>query len=161
MVFHFFVSAFLGCYSSCKKINKSPAGARFFFFKYFSKLAARALDVLAGVRLDFFHATDFEGSEHSKEKVHEVCILFELTVGDKIKFPLCTDSPPTCERSCQRKSPESRPKVASGFRRTLNIIKKVADLFLSRENNVCARIQFRPKSRACASRTRRSCNFAY
>ena len=41
------------------------------------------------------------------------------TVGDKIKFPLCTDSPPTCERSCQQKSPKSRPKVASDFRRTL------------------------------------------
>ena len=51
------------------------------------------------------------------------------TVGDKIKFPLCTDSPPTCERSCQQKSPKSRPKVASDFRRTLNVIKKVADLF--------------------------------
>ena len=53
------------------------------------------------------------------------------TVGDKIKFPLCTDSPPTCERSCQQKSPKSRPKVASDFRHTLNVIKKVADLFLS------------------------------
>ena len=41
------------------------------------------------------------------------------TVGDKIKFPLCTDSPPTCERSYQQKSPKSRPKVASDFRRTL------------------------------------------
>ena len=37
------------------------------------------LDVLAGVRLDFFHATDFEGSEHSEEKVYEVYILFELS----------------------------------------------------------------------------------
>ena len=83
------------------------------------------------------------------------------TVGDKIKFPLCTDSPPTCERSCQQKSPKSRPKVASDFRRTLNVIKKVADLFLSGEKIVCARIQFRPKSRACANRTRRSCNFCY
>ena len=58
-------------------------------------------------------------------------LLNEDTVGDKIKFPLCTDSPPTCERSCQQKSPKSRPKVASDFRRTLNVIKKVADLFLS------------------------------
>ena len=33
---------------------------------------------LAGVRLDFFHATDFEVSEHSVEKVYEVYILFEL-----------------------------------------------------------------------------------
>ena len=74
------------------------------------------------------------------------------TVGDKIKFPLCTDSPPTCERSCQQKSPKSRPKVASDFRRTLNVIKKVADLFLSGEKIVCARIKFRPKSRACANR---------
>ena len=84
-----------------------------------------------------------------------------VTVGDKIKFPLCTDSPPTCERSCQQKLPKSRPKVASDFRRTLNVIKKVADLFLSREKIVCARIQFRPKSRACANGTRRSCNFSY
>ena len=83
------------------------------------------------------------------------------TVGDKIKFPLCTDSPPTCERSCQQKSPKSRPKVASDFRRTLNVIKKVTDLFLSGEKMVCARIQFRPKLRACANGTRRSCNFSY
>ena len=83
------------------------------------------------------------------------------TVGDKIKFPLCTDSPPTCERSCQQKSPKSRPKVASDFRRTLNVIKNVADLFLSGEKIVCARIQFIPKSRACANGTRRSCNYSY
>ena len=75
-----------------------------------------------------------------------VASLLQYTVGDKIKFPLCTDSPPTCERSCQQKSPKSRPKVASDFRRTLNVIKKVADLFLSGEKIVCARIQFRPKS---------------
>ena len=87
--------------------------------------------------------------------------MHDDTVGDKIKFPLCTDSPPTCERSCQQKSPKSRPKVASDFRRTLNVIKKVADLFLSGEKIVCARIQFRPKSRACANRTRRSCNYSY
>ena len=37
------------------------------------------LDVLAGVCLDFFHATDFGGSEHSEEKVYEVYILFELS----------------------------------------------------------------------------------
>ena len=86
--------------------------------------------------------------------------IYICTVGDKIKFPLCTDSPPTCERSCQQKSPKSRPKVASDFRRTLNVIKKVADLFLSGEKIVCARIQFRPKSRACANGTRRSCNFS-
>ena len=47
-----------------------------FFFKFKKKLAARALDVLAGVHLDFFHATDFGGSEHSEEKVYEVYILF-------------------------------------------------------------------------------------
>ena len=46
---------------------------------FFSKLAARALDVLAGVRLDFFHATDFRGPEHSEEKVYGVYILFELS----------------------------------------------------------------------------------
>ena len=85
----------------------------------------------------------------------------KTTVGDKIKFPLCTDSPPTCERSCQQNSPKSRPKVASNFRHTLHVIKKVADLFLSGEKIVCMRIQFRPKSRACANGTRRSCNFAY
>ena len=90
-----------------------------------------------------------------------ICVRMVCTVGDKIKFPLCTDSPPTCERSCQQKSPKSRPKVASDFRRTLNVIKIVADLFLSGEKIVCARIQFKPKSRACANGTRRSCNFAY
>ena len=42
-------------------------------------ICARALDILAGVRLDFFHATDFGGSEHSEEKVYEVQILFELS----------------------------------------------------------------------------------
>ena len=57
-----------------QKINKWPAGAQLFFFEFFffSKLAARALDVLAGVRLDFFHSTDFRGSEHSEGKVYEV-----------------------------------------------------------------------------------------
>ena len=54
-------------------------------------------------------------------------IILADTGGDKIKFPLCTDSPPTCERSCQQKSPKSRPKVASDFRRTLNVIKKVTE----------------------------------
>ena len=49
------------------------------FFFFFSKLAARALDVLAGVHLDFFHATDFGGSEHSEEKVYEVYFMFELS----------------------------------------------------------------------------------
>ena len=34
---------------------------------------------MAGVRLDFFHATDFGGSEHSEERVYEVYILFELS----------------------------------------------------------------------------------
>ena len=37
------------------------------------------LDVLAGVRLDFFHAMYFGGSEHSEEKVYEVYILFGLS----------------------------------------------------------------------------------
>ena len=72
----------LGCfaYFVCRtllwlqKINKEPVGARFFFVK----LAARALDILASVRLDYFHATDFGGSEHSEEKVYEVYILFQL-----------------------------------------------------------------------------------
>ena len=36
----FFVPAFLGRYSSCKKINKSPAGAPIFEKNFFSKLAA-------------------------------------------------------------------------------------------------------------------------
>ena len=99
--------------------------------------------------------------EFDPQRVKMMIAIQFGTVGDKIKFPLCTDSPPTCERSCQQKSPKSRPKVASDFRRTLNVIKKVADLFLSGEKIVCARIQFRPKSRACANRTRRSCNFSY
>ena len=51
----------------------------FFLNFFFSKLAARVLDVLAGVHLDFFHATDFRGSEHSEEKVYEAYILFELS----------------------------------------------------------------------------------
>ena len=42
-------------------------------------MAARALDVLAGVRLDFFYATNFRNSEHSEEKVYEVYILFGLS----------------------------------------------------------------------------------
>ena len=83
------------------------------------------------------------------------------TVGDKIKFPLCTDSPPTCEWCCQQNSPKSRPTVASDFRCTLIVIKKVADLFLSGEKIVWAHIQFRPKSQTCANGTRRKCNFAY
>ena len=32
---------------------------------------------MAGVRLDFFHAMDFQGSEHSEENIYEVYILFE------------------------------------------------------------------------------------
>ena len=52
-------------------------GAPFFF----SKLAARVLDVLAGVRLDIFHATDFGGSEHSEEKVYEVYTFCLSLVG--------------------------------------------------------------------------------
>ena len=62
-----------------------------------------------------------------------IMTIIRITVKDKIKFPLCTDSLPTCERSCQQKSPKSRPKVASDFRRTLNVIKNVTDLFLSGE----------------------------
>ena len=87
-----------------------------------------------------------------------VTLLNPPTVGDKIKFPLCTDSPPTCERSCQQKSPKSHPKVASDFRRTLNIIKKSRRLIFIRGIIVCVHIQFRPKLRACANGTRRSCN---
>ena len=34
---------------------------------------------MAGVRLDFFHAMDIGGSEHSEEKVYEVYILFEFS----------------------------------------------------------------------------------
>ena len=39
------------------------------------------LDVLAGIRLYIFYTMDFEGSEHSKEKVYEVYILLELSLG--------------------------------------------------------------------------------
>ena len=46
----------------------------FFFEIFFSQLAARALNVLAIVCLDYFHATDFGDSEHSEEKVYEVYI---------------------------------------------------------------------------------------
>ena len=119
-------------------------------YSYHNSQPARVGSMLNGIVFAGF------GSLHTQK----VEINYPLvTVGDKIKFPLCTDSPPTCERSCQQKSPKSRPKVASDFRRTLNVIKKVADLFLSGEKIVCARIQFRPKSRACANGTRRSCNF--
>ena len=34
---------------------------------------------MASVHLDFFHAMEFRGSEHSEEKVYEVYILFELS----------------------------------------------------------------------------------
>ena len=34
-----------------------------------------------------------------------IAYTYSSTVEDKIKFPLCTNSPPTCERSCQQKSP--------------------------------------------------------
>ena len=61
------------------------------------------------------------------------------TVGDKIKFPLCTDSPPTHHRLVSGVVSKSRPKVASDFRCTLNVTKKVADLFLSGEK-IVARI---------------------
>ena len=37
------------------------------------------LDVLACVCLDFFHAADFMGSEHSEEKVYEVYTQSELS----------------------------------------------------------------------------------
>ena len=37
------------------------------------------IDVLSGVHLDCFHATDFRGTENSEEKVYEVYILFELS----------------------------------------------------------------------------------
>ena len=77
-MFQFFVSALLGRYSSCK--NKQIAcRLPFFIYLYFSKLAAQALDVLAGVRLDFIHAMDFGGSEQSEEKVYEGYILFEIS----------------------------------------------------------------------------------
>ena len=39
-----------------------------FFFFFFSKLAARALDILAGVRLDFFHAMDFGAQNIAKKR---------------------------------------------------------------------------------------------
>ena len=51
-------------------------GAQFFFS--FSKLVARALNVLGDVCLDIFHTTDFGSSEHSEEKVYEVCTLSGL-----------------------------------------------------------------------------------
>ena len=50
-----------------------------FFILIFLILAALTLDVLANVRLDFFHATDFRGPEHSEEKLYEVYILFRLS----------------------------------------------------------------------------------
>ena len=63
-----------------------------------------------------------------------------VTVGDKIKFPLCTDSPPTCERSSQQKSPKSRPKVASDYRRTLNVIKKKSPTYFYPGKKLSARV---------------------
>ena len=55
---------------------------------FFSKLAARALDVLGDVHLNCFHAIDFGSSEHSKEKVYEVCILSGLA-----QYPLELELP--------------------------------------------------------------------
>ena len=54
-------------------------GARFIKNFFFFSKSTRAHDVLAGVRLGFFHATNFGGSEHSKEKVYEGYILFGLS----------------------------------------------------------------------------------
>ena len=85
--------------------------------------------------------------------------MYIHTVGDKIKFPLCTDSPPTCERSCQQKSPKSRCKVASDFMRTLNVNKKVADLFLSGEKKVCARIQVQTQVASMRKRNKKKLQF--
>ena len=51
----------------------------FFFFFFFFKISRSSNRCLGGVRLDFFHAMDFGGSEHSVEKVYEVYILFELS----------------------------------------------------------------------------------
>ena len=81
------------------------------------------------------------------------------TVGDKIEFPLCTDSPPTCERSCQQKTPKSRCKVASDFMRTLNVNKKVADLFLSGDKKVCARIQVQTQVASMRKRNKKKLQF--
>ena len=39
------------------------------------------LNVLAGVRLDFFHATDFGGSEHSEKKRYMKCTFCLSLVG--------------------------------------------------------------------------------
>ena len=54
-----------------KKIFQQIASlkAHNFIFNLFSKLAAQALDVLAGVCLDFFHTSDFRSSDCSEEKV--------------------------------------------------------------------------------------------
>ena len=57
IAFQFFVSTFVGRYSSCNL----------------------ELSMFWPVCLDFFHATDFGGSEHSEEKVYEVSILFDLS----------------------------------------------------------------------------------
>ena len=53
-------------------------GALFFLTKYFLKLAALALDVLAGVHLDFFHAADFGGSEHSEKRYMKCTFCLSL-----------------------------------------------------------------------------------
>ena len=100
---------------------------------HFDKTIKSGLFSRSGSQFNFLFVGSFQIKINEQPDV--------ITVGDKIKFPLCTDSPPTCERSCQQKSPKSRPKVASDFRCTLNVIKKVADLFLSGEKIVCTRIQ--------------------
>ena len=40
----------------------------FFFLFIFFLLAVQVLDIMAGVRLDFFHATDLGSSKRSEEK---------------------------------------------------------------------------------------------
>ena len=40
------------------------------FFFFFSIQPIKNVDILANIHLDFFHATDFGNSEHSKEKCY-------------------------------------------------------------------------------------------
>ena len=62
-----------------QKINKSPAGTRIFFFlKYFSKLAAQALDVLADVRLDFFMLRTSEAQKIAKKRYMKCTFCLSL-----------------------------------------------------------------------------------
>ena len=58
-----------------QKINKSPAGARFFFLKIFFKISRSSAQCFGRCPPNYTYATDFGDSEHSEEKVYEVLYI--------------------------------------------------------------------------------------